>query len=64
MKKVTIEKVCILAGKIMLVSGAETYRIEDTMSRIARAYGVKNPQSYSTPTGINFSTDIADTTYF
>lgn len=64
MKNITIEKLCILAGKIMLVSGAETYRIEDTMSRIAKSYGVKNPQCYSTPTGINFSTDIADTTYF
>ncbi|MFD1851636.1 threonine/serine exporter family protein [Oceanobacillus bengalensis] len=63
MKKITIEKVCILAGKIMLVSGAETYRVEDTMNRIAAAFDVENAQSYATPTGINFSTDMAEATY-
>ncbi|RDW22229.1 hypothetical protein CWR48_00545 [Oceanobacillus arenosus] len=63
-KKVSIEKVCILAGKIMLESGAETHRVEDTMNRIASAFDVVNPQSYATPTGINFAVDIADETYF
>lgn len=29
---VTVEKICLLAGKIMLASGAETYRVEDTMT--------------------------------
>ncbi|WP_047983744.1 threonine/serine exporter family protein [Ornithinibacillus californiensis] len=55
-----ITKVCMLAGKIMLESSAETYRVEDTMNRIARAYGRENSQSYVTPTGINFSTDQAE----
>ncbi|MEN2767330.1 threonine/serine exporter family protein [Ornithinibacillus xuwenensis] len=50
----------MLAGKIMLESSAETYRVEDTMNRIARAFGVHNPQSYATPTGINFSIDQAE----
>ncbi|WP_438804681.1 threonine/serine exporter family protein [Oceanobacillus saliphilus] len=59
---ITIEKICMLAGKIMLVSGAETNRVEDTMNRIASSLGVKNPQSYATPTGINFSVDVAATT--
>lgn len=54
----------MLAGKIMLVSGAETYRVEDTMNRIALACGAADPQSYATPTGINFSTEIAGTTNF
>lgn len=63
-EQITIEKVCILAGKIMLVSGAETYRVEDTMDRISTAFGVKNPQSYATPTGISFSLDIAGTSNF
>jgi len=54
----SIEKACLLAGKIMLASSAETYRVEDTMDRIAKAFGIKNPQSYATPTGIHFSTDI------
>lgn len=28
---------CLLAGKVMMESGAEMYRVEDTMSRIAEA---------------------------
>jgi uncharacterized membrane protein YjjP (DUF1212 family) len=55
-----VTKVCMLAGKIMLESSAETYRVEDTMNRIARAYGVRDPQSYATPTAINFSVDLAE----
>lgn len=50
-----IMEVCVLAGKIMLQSGAETYRVEDTMMRIASAYGAKESHSYVTPTGIIFS---------
>ncbi|MFD1334591.1 threonine/serine exporter family protein [Oceanobacillus iheyensis] len=61
---ITVEKICLIAGKIMLISGAETHRVEDTMNRIARAYGITNPQSYATPTGINFSIDLATTTNF
>lgn len=52
-----IIEVCLLAGKIMLRSGAETNRIEDTMLRIAAAYGIKQSHSYVTPTGIIFSID-------
>ncbi|WP_241558906.1 threonine/serine exporter family protein [Oceanobacillus halophilus] len=54
----------MLAGKIMLVSGAETYRVEDTMSRIADAFGAPDAQSYATPTAINFSVDFASETKF
>ncbi|WP_156290910.1 threonine/serine exporter family protein [Oceanobacillus salinisoli] len=64
MEKVMIEKVCMLAGKIMLVSGAETYRVEDTMNRIAAAFGAVNAQSYATPTAINFSIDLPSETKF
>ncbi|WP_025680453.1 threonine/serine exporter family protein [Paenibacillus massiliensis] len=52
-----IIEVCLLAAKVMLQSGAETYRVEDTMSRIAAAYGIYHSHSYVTPTGIIFSTD-------
>ena len=48
-------RVCLLAGKIMLSSGAETYRVEDTMTRIAAAYGIRSSHSFVTPTGIIFS---------
>lgn len=44
--KAPIEKVCMMAGKMMLESGAETYRVEDTMDRIAKAYGADHPQSH------------------
>lgn len=50
-----IMEVCLLAGKIMLQSGAEIYRIEDTMNRIARACAVHESHSYVTPTGIFLS---------
>ncbi|KAB2338098.1 threonine/serine exporter family protein [Cytobacillus depressus] len=48
---------CLLAGKIMLKCGAETYRVEDTMMRIAAAFGIPHSHSYVTPTGIIFSLD-------
>lgn len=50
-----IMEVCLLAGKVMLQSGAETYRVEDTMMRIAASFGVRESHSYVTPTGIIFS---------
>lgn len=47
-------EICLLAGKIMLQSGAETYRVEDTMIRMAEALGLSGSHSYVTPTGIVF----------
>lgn len=52
-----IMEVCLLAGKIMLQSGGETYRVEDTMMRIAAAFGIEASHSYVTPTGIIFSAE-------
>jgi len=54
----------MIAGKIMLISGAETHRVEDTMYRIADAYGMKSAQVHATPTGINFSAGITEITNF
>ena len=48
---------CLLAGKIMLENGAETYRVEDTMTRIAASFGFAESHSFVTPTGIIFSVD-------
>lgn len=45
----------LLAGRIMMESGAETYRVEDTMLRMARSQNMMDAQSYATPTGIIFS---------
>ena len=55
-----VETVCLMAGKIMLKSGAETHRVEDTMNRIARAFGIEDAQSHATPTGINFSAGMTE----
>lgn len=52
-----IIETCLLAGKIILQSGGETYRVEDTMVRIAAAFGYPNAQSFVIPTGIIFSVD-------
>lgn len=45
-------KVTTLAGKIMLESGAETYRVEETMTRICSAFGSSTADSFVIPTGI------------
>ncbi|OEH92775.1 threonine/serine exporter family protein [Bacillus solimangrovi] len=57
-----IMEVCLLAGKVMLQSGAETYRVEDTMTRIASAFGVRESHSFVTPTVIIFSIEGLDPT--
>lgn len=56
----TVTDICVLAGQLMLESGAETYRVEDTMIRIANAYGVEKAESYVTPTAIIFAVDGED----
>lgn len=50
----TISELCLLAGKIILQSGGETQRVEDTMTRIAAANGFPKSQCYVTPTGLFF----------
>lgn len=57
-----IMEVCLLAGKIMLQSGAETYRVEDTMMRMAASFGIEKSHSYVTPTGIIFSIEAEEPT--
>jgi uncharacterized membrane protein YjjP (DUF1212 family) len=61
-KTYDIMEVCLLAGKIMLQSGGETYRVEDTMMRIAASFGIEKTHSYVTPTGIIFSAEGAEPT--
>lgn len=43
---------CLLAGKIMMESGSEVYRVEDTMNRIAENANEPDSNSYVTATGI------------
>ena len=63
-KRNEVIEVCLLAGKIMLQSGAETYRVEDTMMRMAASFGMQKSQSYVTPTGIIFSINGTESTNF
>lgn len=46
--------VILLAGRILLESGAEGTRVEDTMTRIANQLGYVNSNSFVTNTVINF----------
>lgn len=55
-----IMEVCLTAGRIMLNSGAETYRVEDTMTRIAESFRVEKAHAFVTPTGIILSAEGAD----
>lgn len=42
----------LLAGQIMLKSGAETYRVEDTMCHILKTSGLATTETFATVTGI------------
>lgn len=44
--------VCVEAGKVMLENGAETYRVEDTLYRIARSYKLENINVFVVPTAL------------
>ncbi|WP_262315358.1 threonine/serine exporter family protein [Lacticaseibacillus parakribbianus] len=43
---------CLLAGRIMIEGGSEMYRVDDTMSRIARNGGAGRALVFTTPTGL------------
>ncbi|KRL05616.1 threonine/serine exporter family protein [Liquorilactobacillus oeni] len=45
----------LLAGKIMIENGADMARVDDTLTRIARNAGIKNPKIFETTTGILMS---------
>lgn len=57
-KKVLL--LALRAGEIMLKSGAETYRVEDTMTRICKACSIENVEVFATTTGIFISLDKGD----
>ena len=46
---------CLLAGRLMIEGGAETYRVEDTMERMAASQLMPDSHCSVTPTGIMFS---------
>ncbi len=54
-KKILV--VSLYAGEIMLKNGAETYRVEDTITRLCKSRGLSYVDVYVTPTGIFMSID-------
>ena len=44
--------VAFLAGDILLASGAEIFRVEETIFRIAQAYGVESSDAFVLSSGI------------
>lgn len=51
-----IIKLASFAGQIILENGGETYRVEETIKRILLSYGIKESESFATPTVIIVST--------
>jgi len=45
-----IMDIALRTGKILLTSGAEIYRVEDTITRVCESYGVKC-ENFVLPTG-------------
>lgn len=52
------------AGRLLIESGAEIYRVEETMVRLCTSFeGVSDAQSFVTPTGIMFSITVRKETF-
>lgn len=47
-----ILQVAMFAGQIILENGGETYRVEETIWRVCKAFGAEEAESFVTPTGI------------
>ncbi|OCN05105.1 hypothetical protein A4S06_01580 [Erysipelotrichaceae bacterium MTC7] len=52
-----------LAGKILLENGAETYRVEETVTRICEAFQAVEANAFATPTGLFVSFEYEDDTF-
>ena len=44
-----------LAGRMIMECGGETYRVEETITRMGRAFGLKDVESFAVPSGIFIS---------
>lgn len=52
-----------LAGRIIMENGGETYRVEETVTRMGRAFGLKNVESFAVPSGVFVSCEKEDGTH-
>ncbi len=60
MKTKKLMHFALLVGEVMLKSGAETYRVEDSINRILKTSNYSGIQSFVTPTGLFASIDDPD----
>ena len=44
-----------LAGKIIMENGGETYRAEETISRMGEGFGLEDIESFAVPSGLFIS---------
>lgn len=44
-----------LAGRLIMECGGETYRVEETITRMGRAFGLKDVESFAVPSGVFIS---------
>ena len=44
-----------LAGRLIMENGGETYRVEETITRMGRAFGLQEVESFAVPSGIFIS---------
>lgn len=59
-----LSNLAMLAGKIMLSNGAETYRVEDTMNRICSSKdNIKTVDSFVTQTGVFLTLEYENEVY-
>lgn len=63
MRPDVVLKAGTLAGKILLESGAETVRVEETVTRICESFLAHDAQAFATPTGLFVSFDYNDDSY-
>lgn len=52
-----VTKLALKSGEIMLKSGAEIYRVEDTVTRICKSYDAPYAECFATTTGVFVSMD-------
>lgn len=52
-----------LAGRIIMENGGETYRVEETVTRMGKAFGMKNVESFAVPSGVFVSCEREDGTH-
>lgn len=63
-RKKAILNLAVRAGEIMMKSGGEIYRVEETITRVCKACGIDNVEVFAMPTGIfvTLDNDIAGDT--